>query len=379
MKGFSLQRFKAMIKKEFVQLKRDPISLRIAIMMPIMMMIIFGYAVNTDVDNIPTAVFDSSKTQESRDYIQRFTASGYFKIKYNVTSEKELSELIDTGKAKAGIVIPVDFSKTLKQNKTADTQLLIDGTDPTSARTALSSGVMVSDMYSRELTEEVKKKKGVNLQAPTVHINPKTWYNPNLVTQNFTIPGLLGVILQNITVMLTAFAFVREKERGTIEQLMVTPIKPLEMIVAKLVPFIIIGFLGFLISLGICVYWFKISIAGSVLLLMLFGMLFVISSLSLGMLISTFAENQMQAMMGAVAIILPSTLLSGFMFPREAMPQIIAGIGYLLPITYFINIVRGIVLRGVGSELMLPEIIPLITMTLLLLLVASLRVRKRLD
>jgi len=238
---------------------------------------------------------------------------------------------------------------------------------------------LVSNSYSLGLQAMAGKKAGVSMNAPAVRLNAKAWNNPNLESQKFTIPGLLGIIMQNITVMLTAFAFVREKEKGTIEQLMVTPVTSAELILAKMIPYILIGFMGFLISLGVCVFWFNIAVAGSVSLLLLLGLLFVISSLSMGMLISTFAQNQMQAMLGAMAVILPSVLLSGFMFPREAMPVVIGSIGLVLPITYFVDILRCIVLKGIGADLLMPDILPLIGLTVVLLAVASLRVRKSLD
>jgi ABC-2 type transport system permease protein len=185
---------------------------------------------------------------------------------------------------------------------------------------------------------------------PGVTVNTRVWYNPNLKSSRFTIPGLVGLILQNITLMLTAFALVREKERSTIEQLIVTPVRPLELILGKLVPYVIIGYAGFLFALALCIFWFGVEVSGSLGLLLLLGFLFVYCSLSMGMLISTFAKNQMQAMMVMVLVLLPSILLSGFMFPREAMPWVISLIGYAIPLTYFLDIVRGIMLKGVGIE-----------------------------
>jgi ABC-2 type transport system permease protein len=188
-KIFSFKRFISIVKKEFIQVKRDPISLRLPFAMPIIMMLLFGYAVNTEVDKISTAVFDQSKTQESREYIEKFTASNYFDIKYNVSSEKELSELIDGGKAKAGLIIPSAYALDIKKSKVAQTQLIIDGTDPTTARTALNSGLLVSEMYSRIFKENALKKYGTSAaKLPGVAINSKVWYNPNLNSSRFTIP-----------------------------------------------------------------------------------------------------------------------------------------------------------------------------------------------
>lgn len=379
-KRFSLHRFLAIIKKEFIQLKRDPISLRLPIAMPIFMMLLFGYAVNTEVDRIPTAVFDQSKTQESREYIEKFIVSDYFVVKFNISSEKELSDLIDSGKAKAGLIIPSDYANDLKKGKTSQTQLIIDGTDPTTARTALNSGILISEVYSRTYREEALRKLGASVaKLPGVTINSKVWYNPNLKSTRFSIPGLVGLILQNITIMLTAFALVREKERGTIEQLIVTPIRPMELILAKLVPYVIIGYAGFLFALSLCIFWFGVYPEGSLLLLLVLGFLFVYCSLSIGMLISTFAKNQMQAMLVMIAVLLPSILLSGFMFPRESMPLVINWIGYAIPLTYFLNIIRGVMLKGVGINFLWNDVIALCVFTVLILSIATLRFRKSLD
>jgi ABC-2 type transport system permease protein len=379
-KLFSWKRFLSIVKKEFIQVKRDPISLRLPFAMPIVMMLLFGYAVNTEVDKITTVVFDQSKTQESREYIEKFTSSDYFVIKHNVTSEKEISELIDGGKAKAGLIIPADYAADLKGNKTANTQLIIDGTDPTTARTALNSGLLVSEIYSKGFKETALKKIGTaGLKVPGVSINTKVWYNPNLESTRFTIPGLVGIILQNITLMLTAFALVREKERSTIEQLIVTPIRPAELILGKLVPYVIIGYAGFLFALSLCIFWFGVTPVGSLALLLILGFLFVYCSLAMGMLISTFAKNQMQAMMVMILIILPSILLSGFIFPRESMPLAIRAIGYVIPITYFLDIVRGIMLKGVGVSFLWNDIIALLIFTVVILTLATLRFKKSLD
>lgn len=379
-KLFSLQRFLTVIKKEFIQVKRDPVSLKLPIAMPVIMMLLFGYAVNTEVDKIKTAVFDQSKTQESREYIDKFTASGYYDIWYYVASEKELSDLIDGGKVKAGIIIPSDYASKLNRGKTPQTQLVLDGTDPTTARTALNSGLLISEVYSRSFKEAALKKIGVSaVTTPGVAINTRVWYNPNLKSSRFTIPGLVGLILQNTTIMLTAFALVREKERSTIEQLIVTPVRSAELILGKLVPYVVIGYAGFLFALSLCIFWFKVDVAGSLWLLLLLGFLFVYCSLSIGMLISTFAKNQMQAMMVMVVVLLPSILLSGFIFPREGMPLVIDWLGYAIPLTYFLNIIRGIMLKGVDISFLWNDVIALCIFTVVILSIAVLRFKKSLD
>ncbi|MGE5472991.1 MAG: ABC transporter permease [Ignavibacteriales bacterium] len=377
----NLQRFWAIVKKEFIQIRRDKFSMRIPIIMPIMMLILFGYAVKPDVDNITLAVFDQNKTQESREYVDKFRVSTYFIPEYQVSSENELVELIESGRVKAGIIIPPDYTMDLKKNKTPRTQLIIDGSDPTTARTAMNSGIIISQMYSLEQKQKFLAKRGASgiQSSPGIDLATKVWYNPNLESAKFNVPGLIGLILQNITVMLTAFALVREKERSTIEQLIVTPVKSSELILGKMIPYILIGYTGFLFTFILGSLLFNVPVAGSISLLLLLGLLFVIVSLAMGMLISTIAKNQLQAMQMTILIILPSVILSGFMFPRAAMPWIISAIGYFLPLTYFLDIARGIILKGIGIQYLWPNVLALLIFMVVLLSIATLRFKKSLD
>ncbi len=378
--SFNYKRFLAIMQKELIQMKRDKISMRLPVGMTVMMMLLFGYAIHSDVDNIHTAVFDQDKTLESREYIDKFSSTGYFLIKYYVSTESELIGLLDSGKAKSGIIIPVGFAEDLKMNKITQPLLIIDGTDPTIARTALNSGILISNTYSLETRENYLASKGVAaVKSPAIGINTKVWYNPSMQSDKFTIPGLVGLILQNITIMLTAFAMVREKERGTIEQLIVTPIKPSELILAKIIPYIILGYGSFLLSLTILRLWFKVEIMGSIPLLLALGALFVICSLSIGMLISTFSKNQLQAMQFTMFIILPSVLLSGFMFPIEAMPVWIKPLSAVIPLTYFLRIVRAIILKGVGFEYLWQNTLALLIFLTVILTIAIKRFKKSLD
>lgn len=291
----NIQRFLAVVKKEFIQVARDKFSLRMPIAMPLMMLILFGYAVKPDVDHIKIAVFDQSRTQESRQYVDKFKVSGYFVAEYFVSNEDQLVDLVESGKAKGGIIIPSDYAKSLKQNKTPQTQLIIDGSDPTIARTALNSGVIISQIYSLSMREKFIAKKGGTAikNAPGVDMSTKIWYNPNMESTIFNIPGLIALIMQNITLLLTAFTLVREKEKGTIEQLIVTPITSTELILGKIVPYIVIGYAGFLFTFVLGTLWFHVPVAGSIPLLLLLGLLFEIVVLAMGMLISTFAQNQL--------------------------------------------------------------------------------------
>jgi ABC-2 type transport system permease protein len=379
-KHFSFQRFLAIVKKEFIQVKRDRISMMMPFMMPIVMMFLFGYAVSTEVDHVKTALLDMSRTESSRTYIDAFKASNYFDVVIQVNDENEMRKLIDGGEVKAGIVISPDFDQKIMQGEFAPAQILIDGTDPTTARTVLSSGMLISENYSRKLMNAKLSQMGASVgKLPGIALSTRVWFNPEMKSVRFTIPALVGLILQNITLMLTAFALVREKERSTIEQLIVTPIRSAELILGKLVPYVFIGYSGFLFALSICVFWFGITIVGSISLLLTLGFLFVFCSLAMGMLISTFARTQLQAMMAMVFVLLPSILLSGFIFPREAMPGFIRAIGYLIPLTYFLDIVRGITLKGVGIEYLLNNSLMLLGFTVIILFAAVKRFRKSLD
>lgn len=366
----NLQRFVSIVKKEFIQLKRDKASFGIAIMMPIVMILLFGYAVNTELDNISMQVVDQSNSAISRELIQNFENTGYFKVVSKENSVNIVKENIDKGKIHAALIIPPDFGTKLQMKNTAKVQLLIDGSDPTTARTAFSSGVASGQQYGINKIQDLNEKIKNNFQLGGVDVNTKVLYNPNLRNQNFTIPGLIGLIMQNITILLTAFALVRERERGTIEQLTVSPLKSPEIILGKLVPYIFIGFFDFLFSLVLGLVWFNVPIHGSLPLLILLGFGFVICALAIGILISTISKTQLQAMQLTILVLLPSILLSGFVFPREAMPKIIQYIGDILPLTYFLNILRGIITKGVGMQYLYKDVVSLCTLGFILLVVS---------
>lgn len=376
----SVRRLWFIIKKEFIQIRRDRVSLGIAIGMPLMMLFLFGYAVKTEVDHISMAVFDMSRSQESRELIHAFQNSNYFVINYDVSSNDTIKKLIDAGKAKAGVIIPPDYGKKIIKGIPPQVQFIVDGSDPTVARTALSSGLLVGQSFSLDLKQKIVHKKSYGFyNSGGIDLRSSVWYNPSLKSELFTIPGLIGLIMQNITVMLTAFALVREKERGTIEQLIVTPIKRLELILGKLIPYIFIGFADFIGVLFLGTHIFHVPIKGSIGLLMLLGAGFVTCALAIGIFISTMAENQLQAMQGVVLFILPSVLLSGFMFPREAMPLVIQWLGYAVPLTYFLDIIRGIILKGLTFQDLTYPITVLAVLGASLLTLATLRFHKKLD
>lgn len=373
------KRLMTVTKKEFIHIKRDKPSLVIALLMPIMMLLLFGYAANTDVNNVELMIYDGSKTAESRQLVNAFINSYYFKLYGSADSEEEVEKYIDLGKVKAGIIIPPNYARDLKRGTTSEVQVMVDGSDPTIARTAMSYSMLIGNKYSSNMKEVDLKKSGRQSSGSAINVKPLVLYNPTLESSKFNVPGVMGLILQNVTVILTSFAMVRERERGTIEQLIMTPITSFELIVGKLIPYTVIGFFNMITVLILGNLFFGIVVKGSVTLFIILGMLFLICSLALGMLISTAARNQLQAMQASIALLLPSVLLSGFMFPREAMPKFIYLISCALPLTYFLQILRGIIVKGVSASYIIGPIVSLSVLIIIIIVLTMMKFRKTLD
>ena len=326
----------AMIYKEAIQVRRDPAT-RVVFVIPMVQLLVFGYAIDTDVRDISTVVFDADRRAASRDFIARFENTDVFRVTGEVEDVPAVREAIVAGRASAGIIIPPDFSEDLLLGRAAQVQVLIDGSNNTVATQALqvSSGIAM---------ETAIRKLGQ--RAIPISLRPKVLFNEDVRSANFFVPALVGVILQLITVFLTAFSIVRERERGTLEQLMVTPVTRRTLILGKLVPYAVLGMVETGLVLLVMVYVFEVPVNGDKALLLALSALFLLPSLGLGILISTAATNQAQATQMALLIMLPSILLSGFVFPREQMPGWIYAISCLIPVTYYIEILRGIILRG---------------------------------
>jgi ABC-type multidrug transport system permease subunit len=364
----------AIIYKETRHILRDFRTLFLTLMIPGLELIIFGFAVNLDVKNIPTAVCDFDGRQESRDLLNAFVNTGYFDIVMRVRSEDELIDAIIRGDAKVGIKIPPDFSARTLTGTPAQVQILIDGSDSNSARQALNVSNAVALRASMKfLSDFIGKEEELPIEART-----RVLFNPDMRTTNFMVPGLVGVILQVVIMLLTTFAIVREKEQGTLEQLMVTPVSRLGLILGKLIPFGVIGIGETVSVLFLMRYLFQVPIAGSLLLLAGFTAIFLFTTLALGLLISTFATNQIQALQLSFLILLPSFLLSGFMFPQETMPYPIYLFGQFVPATYFLRILRGIILRAAGFQDLWHQGAILALMGIVILLLATIRFRKTL-
>jgi len=374
------KRLLSLIAKEFIQIVRDPRTLVITFLMPVVMLFLLGDAATNDVRNIALAVFDQDQSPASRSLIDAYQQADYFKLAYVVSSEAEIGTLIDNGSARAGMIIPAGYGRTIDSGRSAQVAFIIDGSDPTVASTALAVAVLVGQSRSTQLMAARLEKRGLGslLQLP-VDVRTQVWYNPGLVSAYYMIPALIGMILQFLTTMLTSTSIVRERERGTIEQLIVTPLRSWELVVGKLTPYVLISFMDTLEILAVGVLLFKVPINGSLALLLLLAALFLITTLGIGLLISTIANTQQEAVLTTMFTILPSIFLSGFFFPLAAMPVWLRLISYAIPLRYFLIIARGIVLKGVGASALWSEILMLSVFAVVVMGAAAMRFRKSLD
>ncbi|MFQ6058256.1 MAG: ABC transporter permease [Anaerolineae bacterium] len=369
-------RLLTIIRKEFIHIRRDPRTLGIMFLMPVVQMILLGYVATTTVEHLPTAVLDGDQTQQSRELINTYQASNYFDIAYYVRSEEALIGLLDSGQARAGMIIPADYGAHLTRGERAQIGFLIDGSDPSVSTTAFAAAQQVGQAKSVEV---VQRTLGLDAgRLPGIEVRPRVLYNPEMKSSAYMIPALIGIILQFLTTMFTSLAIVREREQGTIEQIMVTPIKPFELVLGKVVPYVTIAYWDLAEVLIVGVIWFGVSIRGSLLLLLVLSFLFLFTSLGIGLLISTTAHTQQEAMFLTMFTLLPSIFLSGFFFPLEAMPAALRALSYLIPLRYFLIIVRSIVLKGVGLATLTDEVIALAIFGSVIMLAATRRFRKRL-
>ncbi len=373
-------RLLALIRKEFIQIIRDPRTLALTFAMPVIQLFLLGYAATNDVRNIALAVFDQDRSPASRELLDAYRAADYFRIDFDVDSEIEIRQLIDSGAARAGMVIPPDYSEQIAAGHTARVAFVIDGSDPTLAGTALSAATLIGQAQSTDIAVERLSRQGqLAAMDPAIEVRTQVWYNPDLVSAYYMIPALIGMILQFLTTILTSTAIVRERERGTIEQLIITPIRSWELMIGKLAPYVIVAFIDTIEILIAGILIFGVPINGSLPLLLLLSGLFLVSTLGIGLLISTISNTQQEAMLTSIFTMLPSIFLSGFFFPLAAMPQFLQWISYAIPLRYFLIVVRGIVLKGVGASALLPEIIALSVFAFIVMGVAAKRFHKRLD
>lgn len=362
----------AILFKEFIIVLRDPLTLFFMLFPPLVEMIAFGYALDNDVKHMALAVFDESRTAESRRLIDKFVNTQTFRVEREVMSVDELATEIRRGRAYAGLQIPPDFARDMEAGRGAQIQLLIDGSNSTTALQALNTGSAVA------LTTSVQR-----LLAETgrplipIEIRPQMLFNPTMRSPNFYVPGVIGVVLQIATTFATAMSVVRERERGTLEQLLVSPVSPWGLMLGKLIPYLCVGATMAVFLLGIMRFLFHVPIVGSIVGLGISTLVYLFALLSVGLLISTRAENQMQALQLTMALILPSVFFSGFIFPRETMPWIFQALGSLLPATYFISLARAIILRGADWPDFSRDLLILTAMSFILIAACAMRFRRK--
>ncbi len=368
-----MKRLLALTWKEFLQLKRDRITMRMILFVPIMQTLIFGYAINYDVKHLKTVVLDEAKSVESRDLISKMTATEYFRIVGHVSSFEELRRELDSAHASVGLVIDADFGKDAHRGKPAQAFLIVDASDTTTSSQAMSIASGIANGLSIRV---LARRAGWNWPQLPVDLRVRPWYNPDLKTATFIIPGLIAIILTFTLIQFTASAIVRERERGTLEQLQVTPATRVEIILGKILPFTLIGYVQLTMTVLLMRFLFGIVIQGSVIELYVVGLLFIAAVLGLGMLISTVAKTQMQAMQMSTFVLLPFVFLSGYVFPIDGMPEIFQALSRLIPARYFIEVLRGIILRGAGIGELWQPVAWLTLYTVLIIALAVARFKK---
>jgi ABC-2 type transport system permease protein len=372
-------RLGSIIRKEFIQILRDPRTLAIILVIPIMQLFLLGYAATTDIKNVPLGVWDQSRSPESRALLDAFRSANYFNIAYEVGSQDEARNLIEMGKVRGVLNIPPDYALRLSEGD-AQVSMILDGSDATAGSTALSAAQLIGQSYATHVMSDQAALIGKSITAkPPLEVRTQVWYNPDLVSAYFMIPGVIGMILYAIAAILTATTIVRERERGTIEQLIVTPIRSWELVVGKIFPYVIVSFLDTLEVLIIGHWWFSVPIRGDLGLILVCSGLLLLSSLGIGLLASTIANTQQEAYLTVWLTLLPSIFLSGFFFPLEAMPPFLQAVAYAIPLRYYLIIVRALLIKGVGITAIQNEVIALTIFGLVIMALAALRFRKRLD
>ena len=375
----SLRRLRSIVRKEFIQLIRDRRTLVTIITLPIMQLMLYGYLSN-DVTHISTAVFDESRTPESRTLLNTFANTTYVDLRYYTTSFAGVQRLIDGGQAKIGIWVPPDYASRLRSGRTAQVEVIVDASEPTSARAVLALAGGVGQVLSTQLlVQQTQRLTGGQPNALPVDVRARAWYNPTLENVNFIVPGVIAIILMFVTTFQAVTVIVRERELGTMEQLVVTPITGAELMLGKVIPLVVLAYAQITLTLFLASAWFHMPIKGNLLLLYALSLTFFFSTLGVGALISTVSKTFQQAAQMAQLVLLPSILISGFIFPRESLPRGLQVIGGVLPLTYFVIILRGILIKGVGFPYLWRQILPMVVIGVAVFAVAISRFQKRID
>lgn len=369
----------SLVKKEFLQVLRDRKLLPIVFLAPIIQLILFGYVVSTDIKNLPLVVQDSDKSALSRRIAQRFENSGVFKIVDYIDNDRQIIESLDSGKASLAVVIPPGFSNDVNASRKPQLEIVMDGTDSNSATQAQADAVgVISSINAELISEKLSKNSAFSANISSVSSPTRVLFNPNLKSVNYMVPGLIGLILTLTTTMLTSLAIVKEKEHGTLEQLIVSPIKRYQLIAGKILPFVIIGFIDVILIVAAGKFWFGTPFRGRFLLLLVLSGVFLFTTIGQGLLASTISQTQQQAMMTSWFFLFPAMLLSGFVFPIENMPKIIQYVTYLIPLRYFLVIVRGIFLKGIGIRILWEQVLAMGILGSSIFVLSVLRFRKKL-
>jgi ABC-2 type transport system permease protein len=371
------ERLKAMLIKEFIQVMRDPRMRVVLFVAPVFQTLVFGYAVNTDVRHVATAIFDLDNSTESRELSAQFAKSGYFTVQEYIDREGRIGEVLDRGKVKAVLRLNRGFGESLRSGRAASLQLILDGTDSNTAGIVANyAGKIVARYGDRLRVIRAARESGPPARLPTVELEAWAWFNENLESRIFYVPAVIANIVLIITMLLSSMAVVREKEIGTIEQIIVTPISKTEFILGKTIPFVLIGFIDVALITAVAYFWFEVPIRGSLFLLFGATALFLMSTLGFGLFISTISGTQQQAMMSAFFFIFPAMLLSGFAFPIENMPEAVQWLTFVNPLRYYLVIIRGVFLKGVGAAILWPELLGLFILGATILLFAVQRFQK---
>jgi ABC-2 type transport system permease protein len=372
------ERAKAVLVKEFKQVLRDPRMKTVIFISPLIQILLFGYAANKDINYIPTAIYDQDNTAESRELLRRFTSSGYFIPKYYINSAKEQDRVIDKGQVSAVLRIDRGFGRYLNAGKSADIQLILDGTDSNTASIILNYANTITSKFASDVTVEKIEASGQLVEGMGIDLRERAWFNENLISRNYYLPGVIVSIVTMMSLLLTSMAIVREKEIGTMEQLIVSPLQPLELIFGKLIPFGVIALIQMGLITAVGVLWFHIPLRGSLLLLIFSTCIYLFTSLGAGLFISTIAATQQEAMMSVFLFYMPTFLLSGFAYPIDNMPEIIQWFTFLNPMRYFLVVVRGIFLKGIGLDVLWIQLVPLFIIGLIVISLSSRRFSKKL-
>jgi ABC-2 type transport system permease protein len=376
----SLTRLLAIARKELVQILRDTRSLIIVVLMPVVLVLLFGYGVNLDLKGLPVYVFDQDGSQQSQDLLKHFQSSRYFQIARVVNSYPELSRALDDGHAKMGIVIPWDFSQRLRDGRPVEVQALVDASDDNTANVLIGYSQAVVQSYSGQIQIDWLRQRGLAMQPVAMSVETRTWYNEDLESSAFIIPGILALVMSVIGAFLTSLTIAREWERGTMEQLISTPVSAMEIMLGKLAPYFVLGMFDTTIAALIAIYWFQVPFRGSWVTLMAASALFMVVVLSLGFFISVLTKSQFAASQIALLItFLPAFLLSGFLFSIEQMPVPLQWITRILPARYYVSVLKKIFLKGTPASMLLAELVPLAVFAFVLTLLATRSFHKRLE